>query len=90
MSFFKVWRYLKKNYSIDFHGRGTILLEICSSMVGRVGNIKNIVSNNFKIVKYTKKNLKIHKINEFKAVFSIKKILIFRNYIFPTLPAITP
>ena len=56
MSFFKVWRTLKKNYSIDFHGRGTGLLEIYSSMAGRVGNLKNILLNNFKMVKSTKKH----------------------------------
>ena len=46
---------LQKNYSIDFHGRGTELLEIYSSMAGRVVNIKNISLNNFKMVKSTKK-----------------------------------
>ena len=71
MSFFKVWRYLKKNYSIDFYERETELLEIYSSMAGRVGNIKNISLNNFKMVKSTKKT--IHKIHEFQAVFFIKK-----------------
>ena len=55
MWFFKVWRYLKKNYCIDFHMRGTELVEIYSSMTGRVGNIKNIRLNNFKMVKSTKK-----------------------------------
>ena len=88
MSFFDVWRYLENNYSIYFHGRGTELLKIYSSMAGRVGNIKNISVNNFKIVKSTK-NIKINRNHEFKAVFSIKKILIFRNFIFPTLPPIT-
>ena len=38
------------------HGRGTELLEIYSSMAGRVGDIKNILSNNFKMVKSTKKH----------------------------------
>ena len=42
-------------------------------MAGRVGNIKNIPLNNFKMVKSTKKYIIIHKIHEFKAVFSIKK-----------------
>ena len=64
LSFFKVWRYVKKSYSIVFHGRGTELLEIYSSMAERVGNIKNILLNNFKMVKSTK-NIKIHIIHEF-------------------------
>ena len=45
-----------QKYSIDFHGRGTELLEIYSSMAGRFGNIKNISLNNFKMVKSTKKH----------------------------------
>ena len=84
MPFFKVWRYFTKNYCIHFNGRGTELLEICHSwisMAGKDGNIKNILLNNFKMVKSTK-NIKIHKIHVFKTVFSIKKILIFRNLIF--------
>ena len=57
---------------MNFHGRGLELLEIYSSMAGRVRNIKNILLNNFKMVKSTK-NIKIPKIHEFKAIFSIKK-----------------
>ena len=47
---------LKKNYSIVFHGRVTELFEIYLSIAGRVGNIKNISLNNFKMVKSTKKH----------------------------------
>ena len=56
MSFFKVWRYFKKNYSIDFHKRGPELLEIYLAMAEKVGNIKNILLNNFKMVKSTKEH----------------------------------
>ena len=53
--FFKFGVTLKQKYSMDFHGRGPDLLEIYSTKPGRVGNIKNILFNNYKIVKYTKK-----------------------------------
>ena len=54
MSFFKVWCYLKKNYSMNFNGRRTKLLKMYSSMVGRVGNIKKKKCNKFKMLKITK------------------------------------
>ena len=38
LKFVVTWR--KKNYAMNFNGRGTKLLQIYSSMVGRVGNIK--------------------------------------------------
>ena len=51
---FLLWRIFKKNYSMDFHGRVTKLLEIYSVMNARVENIKKKFLNNFKILKTTK------------------------------------
>ena len=74
MSFFKVWRNLKKkkNYSPDFYGRGPELLEIHPVITGRVGKIRFLETNIFKMLKSTK-NIKIHKNHELKAVFFHKK-----------------
>ena len=54
MSFFLSLALLKKNYSANFNGRGTKLLEMHSSMAGRVENIKKKILNNFKMLKITK------------------------------------
>ena len=55
MSFFKVWRNLnKKTTQCIFMGEGLNYLKIHLTMAGKVGNIKNILLNNFKIVKSTK------------------------------------
>ena len=35
---------------MNFHGRGPKLLKIYSTMAGRVGSIKNILLNNFKML----------------------------------------
>ena len=39
---------------MNFNGRGTKLLEMYSSMAGRVGNIKKKFLNHFKMLKITK------------------------------------
>ena len=41
---------------MNFHGRGPELLEIYSAIAERVGNMKNILLNNFKMVKSTKEH----------------------------------
>ena len=60
---------------MNFNGRGTKLLEMYSSMVERVGNIKNNF-NNFKMLKITNIT-KIIKIKQLKVVFSILKLNFF-------------
>ena len=52
-NFFFNWRYLKKNYLMNFNGRRTKLLKMYSSMAGRVENIKKKFFNNFKMLKTT-------------------------------------
>ena len=49
-------------------------------MSERVRNIKNILLNNFKMVKSTK-NIKIHKIHELKVAYFIRNNL-YLNYVY--------
>ena len=72
---------------MDFHGTGPKLLKIRAVIAKRVGNIRFPKANNFFMKKTTFYSwiLWIFVFVDFK----ILNILVFKNVIFSTLPAIT-